>query len=426
MTSQIESATRRSRHDLILDSAALQLANFGVGTSSLPEIAACMGLTRSALYYYAKSKEDLVFQVYYRSCDIMAETAEAIRSKPSDASQMLVEFVRSIASREQIDVIALSEVGMLGAEQRTAVLERYEAVVSKIADILREGVNRCELRACDPNIAARTIISIVQHLGMTRAWTQFRATISPLGDAVPDLARLVTGTTDLLLNGWAKDRKRPIPVQLIDLTPLLATNVRAFDREGQARAKREEILITASRLFNQRGVSSTTLDDIAAELGATKRTLYHHVGDKQTLLSACHERSRNIIKHIYSEYDRRAEGGEDQAAAHLNYLRSTALAQLRPDIAPLRASVGIPELDDEGHKAHEEYVHWLLKIGSVQKRRLKQCDAMRVHDGKTLHLIHIGGVNWLAKGLVSISEDRMIDVACEVVDVLRLGLKPIS
>jgi hypothetical protein len=106
-------------------------------------------------------------------------------------------------------------------------------------------------------------------------------------------------------------------------------------------------------------------------------------------------------------------------------LRSTALAQLRPDIAPLRASVGIPELDDEGHKAHEEYVHWLLKIGSVQKRRLKQCDAMRVHDGKTLHLIHIGGVNWLAKGLVSISEDRMIDVACEVVDVLRLGLKPI-
>ena len=426
MTGQIESATRRSRHDLILDSAALQLANFGVGTSSLPEIAACMGLTRSALYYYAKSKEDLVFQVYYRSCDIMAETAEAIRSKPSDASQMLVEFVRSIASREQIDVIALSEVGMLGAEQRTAVLERYEAVVSKIADILREGVNRCELRACDPNIAARTIISIVQHLGMTRAWTQFRATISPLGDAVPDLARLVTGTTDLLLNGWAKDRKRPIPVQLIDLTPLLATNVRAFDREGQARAKREEILITASRLFNQRGVSSTTLDDIAAELGATKRTLYHHVGDKQTLLSACHERSRNIIKYLYREYDRRVEGGEDQAVAQLNYLRSTALAQLRSDIAPLRISVGIPELDDEGRKAHEEYVQWLLKISSIHRNRLKDSDALRDHDGKTLNLIHVGVVNWLAKGLVSISEQRMIDVACEVVDVLHLGLKPIS
>lgn len=426
MTSQIELATKRSRHDLILDSAALQLANFGVGTSSIPEIAACMGLTRSALYYYAKSKEDLVFQVYHRSCVIMAETAEAIRSTPGEASQKLVEFVRSIAGRQQIDVIALSEVGMLDAAQKSAVLVGYEAVVSEIAGLLRDGANRGELRACDPEIAARTIVSIVQHLCMIKAWTQFRATIGPLGDAVPDFERLITGTTDLLLNGWAKDRNRQIDLQLIDFAPLLLTSARAFDREGQARAKREEIVITASRLFNQRGVSSTTLDDIAAELGATKRTLYHHVGDKQTLLSACHERSRNIIKYLYREYDRRVEGGEDQAVAQLNYLRSTALAQLRSDIAPLRISVGIPELDDEGRKAHEEYVQWLLKISSIQRNRLKDSDALRDHDGKTLNLIHVGGVNWLAKGLVSISEQRMIDVACEVVDVLHLGLKPIS
>lgn len=426
MASARENTPRRNRHDQILDSAALQLANFGVGTSSLPEIAACMGLTRSALYYYAKSKEDLVFQVYHRSCDIMFEAAEASRSKSSNASEKLVEFVRTIAGREHIDVIALSEVGMLDAEQRTGVLERYEAVVGTIACILHEGVNRRELRACDTEITARTIVSIVQHLCMIKAWTQFRATISPLGDAVPDFARLVTGTTDLLLNGWAKDRTRPIPVQLIDFTPLLVTSARAFDREGLTRAKREEILITASRLFNQRGVSSTTLDDIAKELGATKRTLYHHVGDKQTLLSACHERSRNIIKHLYREYGRQVEGGEDQAAAHLNYLRSTALAQLRADIAPLRVSVGIPELDDEGRKAHEKYVQWLLKISSTHRNRLRDSDALRDHDGKTLNLIHVGGVNWLAKGLVSIEPSRMADVACEVVDVLRLGLLPLT
>lgn len=385
-----------------------------------------MGLTRSALYYYAKSKEDLVFQVYHRSCDIMAEAADAIRSKRGDAAQKIVEFVCTIAGREYIDVIALSEVGMLGTEQRTAVLERYEAVVGEITNILQEGINRGEVRDCDPEIAARTIISIVQHLSMTRAWTQSKATISPLGVAVPEIAQLLAGTADLLLNGWAKDRKRPMPVRPIDFTPLLVTTFKAFDREGQARAKREEILITASRLFNQRGVSSTTLDDIAAELGTTKRTLYHHVGDKQTLVSACHERSRNIVKHIYSEYDRRAEGGEDQAEAHLNYLRSAALAHLRPDIAPLRASVGIPELDDEGRQAHEEYVHWLLEIGAIHRRRLIQCNALRIYDGKTFNLIHIGGVNWLAKGLVSIEPSCMVDVACEVVDVLRLGLKPIS
>lgn len=419
-------APRRSRHDVILDSAALQLANFGVGTSSLPEIAACMGLTRSALYYYVKSKEDLVFQVYMRSCEIMAATVAEIRSNPGDAPQQLAEFVRAIAGRERIDVIALAEVGMLDTAQQSAVLARYEAVVGAVADLLNEGIARGELRACDAEVTARTLISIVQQLCMLRAWTQHRANISPLGNQELELEKLVNGTVDLLLNGWAKDRSRPIPVRIIDFTALKVAPAGAFDREGLARAKRDEILVTASRLFNQRGVASTTLDDIAAELGATKRTLYHHVGDKQALLSACHERARNVVKQLYAEYDRRVEAGEDCEAAHLNYLRSTALAQLRQDIAPIRASVGIPELAENERKAHGDYVQWLLRIGAIQRKRLQACGALRDHDGKTLNQIHIGGVNWLAKGLVSIPADRMTDVACAVVDVLRLGLRPIA
>jgi AcrR family transcriptional regulator len=68
-----------------------------------------------------------------------------------------------------------------------------------------------------------------------------------------------------------------------------------FDREAQFDAKREKILAAASQLFNRRGVDTTSLDDIAAAVGATKRTLYHYVGDKQTILSACYARTHRIF-----------------------------------------------------------------------------------------------------------------------------------
>lgn len=417
---------KRSRRELILDSAALQLANFGVGTSSLPEIAACMGLTRSALYYYAKSKEDLIFQVYLRSCDILAETAEAIRASPVPAPDRLGDFVQAITARAQVDVIDLSEVGMLGAQQKAAVLARYESAVAAIAAILGEGAACGELRACDAEVAARTIVSIVQQLCMLRVWTRRQATISPLGDQPRESDGLVTGAKDVLLHGWTRNRRVSIPRKFIDPSRFLVPPASAFDRQGQARTKREEILITASRLFNQRGVTSTTLDDIAAALGATKRTLYHHVGDKQALLTACHQRTQTIIKGLYAEYDRRVENGENAETAYVNYLRSTVLTQARPDIGPLRPAVGIPELTEAARRAHAEYVNWLLETAAIQMGRLQAGGMLRAGDTDALGAAHIGGVNWLAKGLVTIAGDRLEDIACEVVDVLRLGLMPLA
>ena len=49
------------------------------------------------------------------------------------------------------------------------------------------------------------------------------------------------------------------------------------------------MLMTASRLFNRRGIDGTSLDDITAGLGATKGALYHYLDNKTDLVARCHQ-----------------------------------------------------------------------------------------------------------------------------------------
>lgn len=52
-------------------------------------------------------------------------------------------------------------------------------------------------------------------------------------------------------------------------------------------AKRDALLLAAVRMFNERGFHATSLDDVAASLGVSKPTIYHHLGNKDQVLLEC-------------------------------------------------------------------------------------------------------------------------------------------
>ncbi|WP_374411243.1 TetR/AcrR family transcriptional regulator [Novosphingobium colocasiae] len=61
----------------------------------------------------------------------------------------------------------------------------------------------------------------------------------------------------------------------------------ARQREEDRLAKREAVLRAAVRMFNERGVHATSLDDVAASLGISKRTIYHYLASKDQVLLEC-------------------------------------------------------------------------------------------------------------------------------------------
>ncbi|HLU61385.1 MAG TPA: TetR family transcriptional regulator [Gammaproteobacteria bacterium] len=60
----------------------------------------------------------------------------------------------------------------------------------------------------------------------------------------------------------------------------------------EAQATREKLLDAAARMFCARGVTATSLDDIAREAGMTRGAIYWHFRNKQDLIEALMERKR--------------------------------------------------------------------------------------------------------------------------------------
>jgi AcrR family transcriptional regulator len=404
----------KPRREQLLDQAARELNSKGISMTSLTAVADKLGFSRASLYYYVEDREDLMFQVYLRSSEIMARRLGEAAQSGSSALQVVGNFVSRTLDPAEPELAALSEIGLLDQAARETVLGIFEAVVARLASLLETGARAGNIRSCDFPIVARTIISIIHSVPLN----------SPLATALSvSRSEIIAAAKDILANGWAADRTREVNPPAIDLSPLLTQPGGLFDRGAQFDAKREKILAAASQLFNRRGVDTTSLDDIAAAVGATKRTLYHYVGDKQTILSACYARTDRIFSFIREQAT--AQGGT-AIDTLIAVLRANSISHQRDDIEPLRSSTGYDALSDAEKVLASERGRVLVQAYRALCREAHNEHSMRDVNRDCLLLFMRGAGSWLAKGLVRGDDRRKAQIAAEITDLLRLGLNPIQ
>lgn len=70
--------------------------------------------------------------------------------------------------------------------------------------------------------------------------------------------------------------------------------------------QREHIIDNAMQMFVRQGIKAVRMDDIAQELGVSKRTLYEMFGDKEELLYLCLKRHMTIVNEAVAEKARTA------------------------------------------------------------------------------------------------------------------------
>jgi AcrR family transcriptional regulator len=403
----------KTRRDQLLDEAARELNSKGISMTSLTVVADKLGFSRASLYYYVEDREDLMFQVYLRSSEIMARQLGEAAQFGRTALHVVGDFVARVLDPAEPELAALSEIGLLDQAERETVLGIYEAVVARLASVLEAGAKAGDIRRCDFPIVARTIISIIHSIPLNSA---LAATLKV------SRQEIIAAATDLLGNGWAADRQRAVDPPPIDFSPLLSPPRGLFDRGAQFDAKREKILAVASQLFNRRGVDTTSLDDIAAAVGATKRTLYHYVGDKQTILSACYARTDRIFSFIREQAT--AQGGS-AIETLIAVLRANSISHQRDDIEPLRASTGYDALSAKEKALATQRGEELLQAYRALCREAQIENSMRDINRDCLLLLMRGAGSWLAKGLVRGDDQRKAQIAAETADVLRIGLSAI-
>jgi AcrR family transcriptional regulator len=312
---------RDQKRRAILSMAASLFNVQGARATTLDDISARLDLNKASLYYYVRSKDDLIRQCYLASCETLLAMADAADADAPDGAGKLAGFIcrffmtwQAIMEGRHEHMAVLSELRGLKPEQRKEVSGRYTVVQERIRSFVRQGIDDGSLE----NAAEiDTTLAVFGLLQLTVLWLPRIETT--------DFGRAAEVFTDIVMNGIsARPTRGPDALTSISGPP------------GPSDGNRDEtpqdaFCRSASSFFNFKGFKGTSLDEIAEDLGVTKGAFYHHVADKDELLHRCFRRTLAIIEAVQGEATELAETGLEAlqyCACHLFRIQNSASGPL--------------------------------------------------------------------------------------------------
>jgi len=278
---------REQKRLAILSEAARLFNVHGARATRLSDVGDSLGLNKASLYYYIRSKDDLIYQTYQASCDAIDAMLDRADRLGRSGADRLVWFIRSyfdawqaILLGERPHFAILSEIRALNTDDRKRIAARYSALYGRIKSFIHRGGKDGSLEPCQETDAALALFGMLQ---LSVLW------LPGIGAAETD--RAAQEFIDIVLGGIASNRSA-------SWTLSSGGDVAAKDgdrREGQPASRQQAFCRVGSAFFNRKGFKGTSLDDIAEELEVTKGAFYYNVRDKDDLLFQCFERSLALI-----------------------------------------------------------------------------------------------------------------------------------
>jgi TetR/AcrR family transcriptional regulator len=126
----------------IREAAAALFAEHGFDGSSMSDLAARCGTTKSGLYHYYEGKEDVLYDVLAVHIGKVLEVVRAAASEPGGARERLELIVgRLLAAYASADVqhkVQLNELERLPEAQRQTIMGMEREIVRLVSDTLAE------------------------------------------------------------------------------------------------------------------------------------------------------------------------------------------------------------------------------------------------------------------------------------------------
>lgn len=132
----------RDRREQIFEAGARLFARRGYQRTSLQEVADALGVTKPALYYYYRSKEDLLFEITSFVMDqVTADLLAVLGSGGSPLEKLrdlIGRYVRFFAAHSDELTIMSTEVDALGPERREVILGRQREYLRLVRGVVRD------------------------------------------------------------------------------------------------------------------------------------------------------------------------------------------------------------------------------------------------------------------------------------------------
>jgi len=290
------------RKEEILKVASAQINIHGTRGMTLTAVARELGLDTSSVTYYFKRKDQLAAACLARSFDwqigVLHQAAAAASPRARVRAFLVLHLDLHRLQREPgaSQLALLSDMGTLPDDLREGLEAQYQQVFTGVMGFFEPGDDADARRKA--LIATTIVLSTVYWMP---AWIdQYHER---------DFERIEEQIFDLLEHGLAA--QHPWPTAFDQLEPA----------DGE-QAPLTRFLHAATNLINQRGYIGASVERIAAQIGVSTGSFYHHLRNKDDLVVACFDRCFTLIEQARSQAA--AAGGS--AGARLARMCSSLIA----------------------------------------------------------------------------------------------------
>jgi AcrR family transcriptional regulator len=184
----------------ILNAAVRIFEQKGYHGASMQDLADAVGMQKASLYYYFRSKEDLLLLLCERGSGAFTQELNDIATSalaPTDKLRRAVEC-HLVALCAQLDLftVVLREQKFLSPKHRARLRAEGKRHAALLESILAEGMRKREFQQLNPSVTALSILGMCNWL---YEW------YSPDGPLSPrEIAALFS---DIIVNGVRKEKK---------------------------------------------------------------------------------------------------------------------------------------------------------------------------------------------------------------------------
>ena len=407
-------AQHQAKRAAILSRAAKLFNTKGARSTTLADVANKLGLTKTSLYYYVRTKEDLIFQCYQSALAKLHQSLDEVEAETDDSLERVLRAMErhieisldSLTSRGDYYAAPL-ELAVLPEANRALLEQEYLRMFKRFRGYIRDGIADGVIRDCHTTSTARALLSALD-------WSFYWLYEMPADESKEAASKI----RQLFTNGLVPRRSSFEWKNSHNSSN--AQPSQGFNREAQNRIKQEAFLRAGTQHFNRKGFSGTSLDDIAESLDVSKGAFYYHFTNKEALLSQCYE-------FTLDQFERITSGVEQTDLSPINKLGAvcTEIFELQnSDRGPLIRYNTITALPPDLRRAvlhRTEEIH--AKLGEMIAEGISEGSIENQSVLVTRHLM-VSAIN----AAVGIDQWRRLgdltSAAHDFFDVFFLGLKP--
>lgn len=152
----------------VLDVAARLFFTKGYRATSLADIGEALGMNKASLYYYVRSKEDLLRRLILRAARRLRDAAREAEAEHLSAQATLERMVRAHCAAILDHPF---ELGLLVLQRRFLdpgalgeVAEREKAYLARLRKVIERGMREGEFREMDAGVALQLVLDSVNGL----------------------------------------------------------------------------------------------------------------------------------------------------------------------------------------------------------------------------------------------------------------------